>query len=124
MLSISNQRTQSCFIDFTCPRDAQRHENRQDMPRSFLIYNLTIVTDFYLKFDRRAVVDDHWWCHVAMLGGYSYIGVQCHGWGFHHRHHGDVDIVPHHERDRESREGEHIEHYPCRHHVWKREHVL
>lgn len=79
---------------------------------------------FYLKFDGCAVVDDRWWCHVAMLRRHSHVGVRCHGWGFHHRYHGDVDIVPHHERDRESRKGEHIEHNPCRHHVWKREHVL
>lgn len=97
---------------------------RIDKIRQDLFLFVTIVTDFYLKFDRHAVVDNRWWCYVAMLGRHSYIGVRCHGWGFHHRHHGDIDIVPHHERDREPREGEHIEHHSCRHHVWKREHVL
>lgn len=47
-----------------------------------------------------------------------------HGWRwFHHRHHGDIDVVPHHERDGESRERQHVQHHPSRHHVWKREHT-
>ena len=79
---------------------------------------------YYLKSDRCVVGERCVRRYVTILRCHGNVGVRCCRWWFHHRHHGDVDIVPHHEWDGKSRERQYVEHHPCRHHVCKRELAL